>query len=485
MVIYDSLIPEELLEEVRKEAEKIFAGRHAWKYDQRQDEINHLMVERALDGLTVVRLKGGDPLIFGRAGEEMEALWKAEVPFEVVPGITAASAGAAAAGIPLTHREWASAVTFITGHEAWWKQERSTRLREFVKAGETLVFYMPVKKLPEIVEELKEAGMESNTPCVLIHRAYTPSQRSVKGTLQDIVLLAEKVQMSPPALFIVGRVCRYADLFNWYERRPLFGIGVINTRARHQARDMTRLLKERGAYVFHFPVIEIKPIVDGKSVKETAKKIQAADYVVFTSRNGVHVFMEALFKAGMDARVFGRCQLVCIGSATAEALQVYSLRADVVPEKFVAEGVLEHLIHRGDIRTRKVLIIRAEKAREILPETLRSHGAHVEVIPVYRTVMPEEVKEKAKVLQEEVQNGGLHCVTFTSSSTVENFFRALGEDAAGEILGNLHIAVIGPVTRETIKGKGFKPDIEPENFTVEALVSAIESFYKGKRERIS
>jgi len=473
VVVYDYLASPKLLRYVPREAELIYAGkRGGGKHTHTQEEINQILVDHALAGRNVVRLKGGDPFIFGRGGEELEVLAEHNIPFEVVPGVTSATAAATYAGVPITHRGYTSSVAFITGHEDPTKSETSIDWDRIATGIGTLVFYMGIKNLPSIATNLIRAGRDAKTPVVVVRWASTPIQRSVVGTLADIADRVKAEGITPPALVVVGEVVKLRDKINWFEKRPLFGKRVMVTRTREQASELVNLLEEQGADVLERATIAIQPPESWEPLDLALAKLHQYDWVLFTSLNAVQNFFPRLHEQGKDARAFGRAHIGVVGSATAEALRGYGLLADLVPAKFTSEGLAASLVGAG-VAGKSILIPRAAKAREVLTETLEQAGAMVETVPVYQNVRPTGYEDQ---LRQELTEERVDVVTFTSSSTVTNFLHMLNEKDPRklvELLKNTAIAPIGPITGQTVRKNGLAVDIMPATHTIPDLVEAI------------
>ena len=467
VVIYDYLASDALLGLAPPEAERIYVGKQAGDHALSQSGINALLVAKGREGKCVVRLKGGDPYIFGRGGEEAEALLEAGLDFEEVPGISSAIAGPAYAGIPLTHRGYASSVTVITGHEDPTKPGSVHNWQALAASANTLVFVMGMKNLPEISRQLCAAGLSPETPAALVHWGTTSHQRSLAATLRDLPAEAVAQGFTNPSVIVVGEVVRLRERLNWFERRPLFGRRVVVTRAREQASGLAAGLQELGAEVVEFPTIAIRP--EDPALLDTALTALASyDWVVFTSANGVRFFWDRLAARGMDTRALAGNKVAAIGSATAEALAARGLRADFVPPAFVAEEVARGLIAQG-VDGARVLIPRAREAREVLPEDLRRAGAVVDVVPVYVTE-PAATNREAVLARLEADE--LDWVTFGSSSTVRNFFAQISPEQARRAT-RLRFACIGPVTAATLREYGFEPHVQPDQFTIPCLLEAL------------
>ncbi|MEK6790258.1 MAG: uroporphyrinogen-III C-methyltransferase [Deltaproteobacteria bacterium] len=474
-VIYDFLANERLLEHAKKGAERIYAGKKGRAKTMAQEEINALIIRKAKAGKTVVRLKGGDPFIFGRGGEEAEELVKAGLTFEVIPGVSSAIAAPAYAGIPLTHRDFASSVTFITGQEDP-RKESSNIAWDALSKG-TLVFLMGWKNLPTIAAKLHENGWDDSTPVALIRWGTMTKQRCVTGRLDNIARLAVESGMKPPMITVVGNVVKLRDKLNWFETKPLFGKRVLITRTSAQAGAFARLLEAEGAEPIGFPVIKTIPPASWAALDRAIKRLSSYDWAIFTSVNGVNYFFERLYKLGKDVRALYGVKLCAIGPKTAEALKGRGLNVDLTPSEYRAEAIIEALGRRR-IRGKRFLLARALDAREVLPTEIKRLGGMIDVPCAYRTILP--VKE-AGALKEELSAGNIDVVTFTSSSTVTNFMSIFKKGEAQRRLGNVKIACIGPITAKTAEDAMLKVDIMPGDYTVEALCCAMTDYY-GKGE---
>lgn len=474
VVVYDYLANPVLLDHAPERAERIYVGRRDRGAYQDQHEVNHLLIGKARDGKVVVRLKGGDPFVFGRGGEEAEAVAEAGIPFEVVPGVTSAVAVPAYAGIPVTHRTLASTVAFVTGHEDPTKGTSSMEWPRLASADGTLVFLMGMKNLPAIVERLTKDGKSIETPVALIRWGTRSHQRTVVGTLQDIVEKAEQAQMEPPTIIVVGQVVRLRDQLNWYETRPLFGKRILVTRAREQAGELSTLLAEYGAEPVEYPVIQIVPPESWRELDDALADVSRYHWLVFTSVNGIRPFMERLKHRGQDARALSGLRIGCIGPRTAEELARYGLNADLIPAQFQAEGLIAAMTRAG-VSGRRVLIARAAVAREILPDQLRAAGAEVHVVTVYRTIRPlGEVKR----LKDQLAGRDLHVMTFASSSTVRNFCALFeNRDEMRKLTTGVAVACIGPITAQTAEEEGLPVTIMAKDNTIPALVDAIVHYF--------
>ncbi len=474
VVLYDYLANPALLAHASDQAECLYVGRRGRGKYPEQQEITRLLIERAREGKTVVRLKGGDPFVFGRGGEEAEALASAGIEFEVVPGVTAAIAAPAYAGIPVTHRTLASTVTFVTGHEDPDKPSPGVEWPRLASSHGTLVFLMGMKNLPSIVANLTTEGRSSTTPVAIIRWGTRAAQRTVVGTLADIVERAQAANMEPPTVIVVGDVVRLRPHLNWFEQRPLFGKRILMTRAKEQAVELAERLASYGAEPVEAPTIKIVPPIDWAPVDRAIRTIASYGWVIFTSVNGVATFMTRLWTNGVDSRCLAGKRICCIGPRTARELEKFGVRADIVPAEYQAEGVLA-AVGAKEIATARILIPRAEVARELLPEELRTRGAHVDVVAVYRTVIPDAEVEGWR---QQLIDRQIHAVTFTSSSTVRNFFEMLGGmDQARPLLQSVAVACIGPITAKTAEEYGLTVSVMPGENTIPALVDAIVWHY--------
>jgi uroporphyrinogen III methyltransferase / synthase len=471
-VVYDRLAPEALLRQANPDAERIYVGKKPGNPTLSQEEISDLLVELGRAGKTVVRLKGGDPYVFGRGGEEALALIEAGLPFEVVPGVTSGIAAPAYAGIPVTHRGISTSVTLVTGHEDPTKGSPDVDWEKLANGTETLVLYMGVGRLKEISTRLMEAGKSRQTPVACIRWGTVAEQRTVTGTLQDIAGRVADAGLKPPAIIVVGGVValRQSGL-DWFERRPLFGRRIVVTRARTQAGELSAELERLGAEVLEFPTIEIVPPEDFGPLDAAIRELDSFGLIVYTSVNGVDAFLDRLRHHGLDLRAVRRdAKVAAIGPATAERIEQAGLRVDVVPEEYMAEALIGALdIDR--LAGERVLIPRAKVAREILPEKLRESGAEVVVPPAYQSVPLAEGKEEVSV---HLRSGEIDCVTFTASSTVENFVGAFGAEEAARLLDETRVACIGPITADTARKYGFRVDTEAKEYTIPGLIEAVK-----------
>ncbi|MDX6669932.1 MAG: uroporphyrinogen methyltransferase / synthase [Solirubrobacteraceae bacterium] len=453
VVLYDRLIPHGALDGARADAELVYVGKEPGRPALAQEDIGALLVEHGRTGRRVVRLKGGDPFVFGRGGEEAAALRAAGIAYEVVPGVTAGVAAPAYAGIPVTHRDAASAVAFVTGHEDPEKEESALDWEALARFPGTLVFYMGVRRLPRIAEALIAAGRAADDPAAVVERGTLPGQRTVLATLSTIAQRVEQEGLRAPAITVVGPVAALREQLAWLEERPLHGRTVAVTRARAQASGLVAKLRGLGADVVEAPAIRIEPLPG------EAPDLDGYDLVVFTSPNGVSLFFERLSDGGRDARALAGKTVAAIGPGTADALRERGIEPDVVPERSVAESLLEAL---EDVAVQRALVARAQEARDVLPDGLRERGAEVDVLELYRTVaepLDGDAREAAL---------GADWIAFTSASTVRYFL-----DAAGGQPPRGRIVSIGPVTSAALREHGLEPAVEAAEHDVDGLVAAL------------
>ncbi len=470
VVLFDYLANPALLEFAPAHAEQVYIGRRGRGAYSSQQDINELLVTKAREGKCVVRLKGGDPFVFGRGGEEAEVVAEAGIPFEVIPGVTSAVAVPAYAGIPVTHRTMASTVTFVTGHEDPTKDESVVEWPRLATVNGTLVFLMGVKNLPLIVEKLLQEGKSPDTPVALIRRGTYMSQQTVTGTLANIVAQAKAVNLQPPTVIVIGAVVSLRERLDWFEQRPLFGKRILVTRPKHQAAAFSHILEAYGAEAIECSTLEIVPPLSWKELDEAILKIQNYDWLVLTSVNGVQAFMKRLQFHCRDIRSLAGLQLCCIGPRTAAEAAKFGISADYVPDEYQAEGVLATMKKVG-VSGQQVLIPRAEVAREILPEQLREMGATVDVVPSYRAVPPSMEIEG---LKQRFRQGDIHFITFASSSTVRNFCEIFeSREEMVQMTKKVTMACIGPITAETVFEYGLSVDIVAKENTIPALAEAI------------
>lgn len=469
-IIYDYLVNPELLKYRKKDCKLIYVGKKAGAHTLRQDKINELLVKEAKVYPCVLRLKGGDPFIFGRGAEEAAYLRKKKINFEIVPGVTSAIAVPAYAGIPLTQRCKNSTVGFITGHEDPVKLDSSIDWQALVKALGAMVFLMGVENLDFIVKKLIACGKPKNTPVALIRWGTTSRQKTVTGTLDNIAGLSRKNKITPPAIIVVGDTVGLRKQLNWFEKKPLFGKRIIVTRTREQASLLSERLGGLGAQVIEIPTIKVESLGADKQLREEFSS-ESYDWVFFTSQNGVSEFAAFLERAGKDSRIFGKAKICAIGPETAKSLQAIGIKPDYLPQEFVSEAIVGHfkaLKSKSGIKP-KALILRAKKARDILPAGLKEAGFEVKVIDLYDTVAPKE----SVLLLKEAFKEKIDFVTFTSSSTAQNFIKLAGSDYRRRLSG-VKIVSIGPVTSNTLRKFGLKIAAQAKVYTIEGMVKAME-----------
>lgn len=469
VVIYDLLLNEALLEHCPAHTKKIQAPDPRVR-TTRQPELNQMLVEHAKAGKVVVRLKGGDPYIFGRGGEEAVALTEAGIPFEVVPGITSAIAAAAYAGIPVTHRDYASSVAFVTGHSAAMRPDSNINWELLATAVDTLVVYMGVAHLRQITERLMTHGRNPKTPISLVRVGTTPQQQVVQGTLDDIVQKVEASQLKSPAIIVVGEVNRLREQLRWFDTKPLFGKRILVTRARAQASGFAALLEANGAEVIQFPTIKIQPItIDSKDIPAPDKY----DWVIFTSVNAVEIFYERLWENGKDVRVFGGTKICAVGPKTVEALNDIGLQPDFVPTHSRGSAIAAEM---EDVSDKKILLPRAKIATADLPNGLRERGAGVDDVSLYDTL--KVTNKDHETIEADLLKGKIDLVTFTSSSTVTNFLEMFPAHAPTVLLADVKVAVIGPTTQQTAVEHGVHVDVVAKCATIDGLVETIVGEYQ-------
>lgn len=476
IVFYDALTHPALLDHCAEACEKVFVGKRAEKHFVKQEDTNALIADAALAGKDVARLKGGDPMVFGRGGEECAYLKERSVPFVVVPGVTSAIAAPTYAGIPVTHRDAASSFAVITGHERGDRAESANRdggqsegrrrWDRIAHAADTLLFLMGVESLGEISARLIENGRAPETLVAVVQWGTWPQQKVATGTLETIAGEVKRLGITAPAVTVVGDVVRYRESLRWFDNRPLSGKRVLVTRAREQASALSAKLRVLGAEPVEFPTIKIAPPEDNFAALDLAlSQLSTFDWVVFTSANGVKFAFERLREAGKDARAFGLAKVAAIGPGTADVLKSHGIRADFVPTEFVAEKVLAEFPE--SVSGKKILIPRAAEARELLPETWTAQGADVTVAPAYRSLPDASNSDE---IRQQLSANSIDAITFASAVTVTNFVEALGADS---IPANVRLICIGPITAQTCREKLREPDAVAETYTLDGLVEAL------------
>lgn len=477
VIVYDYLANPKLLDWARDDVERIYVGKSAGRHSIPQDEIEEILVEQANKGKQVVRLKGGDPFVFGRGGEEIDELQIDKIPFEIVPGVTAALASAAYAGIPLSHRDYSSAITFLTGHENPEKHTLSIDFKAYAKTNGTLCLYMGVGQLSRITNELKEGGMSAETPVAIIEWATLNRQRSVYGTLDTIVADLKASGLGAPAMIIIGEVVAHRTKTEWFEGRELFGKRFVVTRAREQAGQLTQMLEKKGAEVIELPFIEVKQEFDAARLSEILAGIAVYEWVIFTSANGVKTFFELFYKAFDDIRCLGPMRIAAVGAATARAIEAHKLKVDFVPKQANAEALAKELIENEGMESVQVLVVTGNQNREELVTKLETEGrAIVDVLPLYKTRKTDLLKNDAAA---RFRQEGADAILFTSSSTVHSFIDQsaafeLEEGARRPVLGS-----IGPMTSKTLTEKKLPIGFEASVSSLEHFVDAAITHFKS------
>src|SRR5436853_3542004 len=472
VIVCDHLANPERVSWARDDAEIIYVGKRAGEHALGQEKINVLLIEKARAGKDVVRLKGGDPFVFGRGAEEARAIVDAGIEFEIVSGITSAIAGPAYAGIPVTHRAENSHITFFTGHEDPAKTESAIDYAALAKLGGTQVMLMGVKRLGSIAREMLEQGVRNDLPVALVRWATTGRQETLTGTLQNIAQRAVASGFEAPAVAVFGEVVALRETLNWYENRPLSGKRIVVTRTRKQASALSNKLRALGAHVVELPTIRIEPPGDLRGFAELVQGAHVYDWIVFTSANGVEAFFDVFFKLYDDAREIGGARIAAIGPATAQRVKDFHLNVDLQPEEFVAEAVVREFQKQGGVENLRILLARAEKARDVLPKQLSNLGAILDEAFAYRTVLETRdiTGARRRFLEE-----GADLITFTSSSTVENFL-----DLGLPWPKGMQVASIGPITSKTASDRGLTIDIEARRHDIDGLDEAVRHFYSNR-----
>lgn len=478
VLVYDRLASPRLLAYARPEAERIYVGKSPDRHAMVQEEINQLLVDKAKEGKVVTRLKGGDPFVFGRGGEEAELLVENHIPFEVVPGITSAISVPAYAGIPVTHRGYTSTLAIITGNEDPSKDDSSIAWDKIATGAGTLVFLMGMGNLPGICARLMEFGRPPETPVALIRWGTRPEQRTITGTLENIHQRATEANFKNPAVIVVGEVVKLRDKLAWFENRPLFGRRVIVTRSREQASVLSSAIEALGGEAWEFPTIQIAPPEDFTPLDKAITDVRSYRWVIFTSVNGVKMFFDRMRENKKDIRDLSDVRLCAIGPRTKEELEMRGLMVDYVPGEYRAEEIVEGL--RGKVLPGdRVLLPRADIARKLLPRALEEMGAVVHEVVAYRTVLGDG---DAAAIRQALADGEVSVVTFTSSSTAQNFVKLLGEEGLPQLMEKVTVASIGPITSRTARELGLRVDIEAKEYTINGLVQAMTDYFTGRED---
>jgi uroporphyrinogen III methyltransferase/synthase len=479
VVVYDALVNTELLRLAPKSAEIIYGGKRAREHATPQKDLNQLLIGKAREGKTVVRLKGGDPYVFGRGGEEAEELSDAGVPFEVVPGVSSFVAVPNYAGVPLTHRDFCSKLTLITGHEDPAKEASRIDWEQVAKTPGTQVIMMGTDRIGQIAQTLVSHGMDSATPIAMIRWGTTGRQQSIEGTLANIGEVANNSKIQPPTVAVIGEVVKLRPKLNWFERRPLFGQRVVVTRTREQASQLASQLHELGAEVLEVPTIKIEPPTRREDVVDALLELNAYDWLVFTSANGVAAFFEYFFRQFHDMRDIGGARIAAVGPATAKKLKELHLQVDLMPDEAMASRIAEAFSEYESIENLKICLLRAEVANRELPAALEGLGAIVDDVACYKTVPePDDPSGAAAKLVED----GADWITFTSSSTVEHFHARFDLPGLVKKFPGIKLASIGPETSKTLAGLGLKPTVEAKEHTIEGLVGALLGAQNAKQK---
>ncbi len=475
VVVYDRLVSPALLRQAPQGCEMIDVGKSPKQHTRSQEAINALLVEKALAGKVVVRLKGGDPFLFGRGGEEAEALAEAGVPFEVVPGVTSAIAAPAYAGIPVTHRDHTSAFAVVTGHEDPTKADSSLDWQKLATGVGTLTFVMGVGNLPKIVAKLIEHGRDPRTPVAVVQQGTEASQKTVAGTLTDIVEKAREAAIRPPAVIVVGEVVALREKLRWFDTKPLFGKRVLVTRSRDQASALSERLRELGAEPLEHPTIDIAPPKDFGPLDDAIAELAAYDWLIFTSANGVRAFVDRMIEKRAGTPALSGRRIAAVGPATAQALAEHGLRADYMPPVYTTEGIAAGL---GDVAGQRILLPRAARAPRQLARALRDKGAAVDEVAAYRTLAVGASDELKALLAD----GQIDIITFTSSSTVRNLAASLRPSQRSQVMSRCLVACIGPVTARTAERLGIRVDVMASEHTIAGLVDAIVTAVAERRQ---
>ena len=470
VVVYDALINGDILALAPPSAEIIYAGKRSGEHAIPQEELNRLLADKARAGQCVIRLKGGDPYVFGRGGEEAQALAEAKIPFEVVPGVSSIYAAPGYAGIPITHRDHCSSFTVFTGHEDPEKGESGAVWAQAAKAPGTKIILMGVTRIRQISQALTAHGMDENTPVAMIRWGTTGRQQTIEGTLKTIAGVVERTQFKPPALTIIGEVVQLRRQLNWFEKRPLFGRRIVVTRTRAQAGQLSRQLLERGADVLEIPVIRIQPPTERLALADALLELNSYDWLIFTSPNGVAAFFEYFFKAFDDMRDIGGVRIAAVGPATAAKLRELHLQVDLTPDEFTGKKIAAAFAKFQSIENLKMCLLRAEVANPDLPKALEELGAIVDDIAIYKTVAETEDPAGAGAAMLE---SGADWITFTSGSTVEHFHARFDLPKLLKKFPQMKLASIGPETSKAIRALGLEPALEAKAHTTEGLLAAL------------
>lgn len=474
VVVYDFHLNSQILNYINRDAEFIYAGKRGGHHEMSQDEINQALIEKAMEGKVICRLKGGDPFIFGRGGEEAEALYENGIGFEIIPGISSSVAAPAYAGIPLTHRKYSSSFAVITGNEDVTKPESTIDWTGLARNFDTLVFLMGVKNIPNITQKLLHYGKPADTPAALIRWGTRPDQKTVVSTLSEIAAAAKDAQIRPPAVMVIGKVVKLREALNWYENKPLFGHRILITREYSSDYEP---LEDLGAEIFEFPTIKIVPPDSYEQLDLSIDSIETYNWIIFTSKNGFNFFFQRLLQKDRDIRDLKGIKICAIGSKTAETVKSCGIKVDLIPDEFSAEGLIQAFTRQSKVNGLqgiKILLPRAKEAREIFPQKVRELGGSIDTPVAYKTTKPEK---HAKRLQRFLKSGRITIATFTSAATFNNFLDIVGDDAVS-FLRDVTIAVIGPVTAKAVEKADLKVEIMPKQPTITAMTEEIIRWVK-------
>lgn len=475
VVVYDFHLNAQMLNYIDHKAEFVYAGKRGGFHEMSQEEINQALVRYARDGKIVCRLKGGDPFVFGRGGEEALALHDAGVDFEIIPGITSAIAAPAYAGIPVTHRRYSSSFAVVTGNEDITKTTSTIDWKHFARGFDTLVFLMGIKNIESLTQKLIENGRDPSTPTAVIRWGSRPDQKTIISSLSDIAKLIKHDDIRPPAVMIVGDVVKIRESLKWYEKKPLFGHRILITR---EYTEDYEPLEDLGGEIFEFPTIKTVEPDDYSDLDNSIERIEHYNWLVFTSAKGVSFFFQRLIQKDKDVRDLKGIKICAVGKKTADAVKKLGIKVDITPDEFNSEGMIDKFRHIcNDFRSLKILLPRAFEARDVFPDMIRQNGGSIDTPVAYKSIKPDR---HGKRLQRFLKEGRITIATFTSAATFRNFLDIMGEDAI-DFLRSVVIASIGPVTTKEIEKSGLKVTIMPKEATISSMVDAIISWVKRER----
>ncbi|MCX8028181.1 MAG: uroporphyrinogen-III C-methyltransferase [Thermodesulfovibrionales bacterium] len=473
VVVYDFHLNAQMLNYIDHKAEFVYAGKRGGHHEMTQDEINNALIHYANEGKMVCRLKGGDPFVFGRGGEEAMALAQAGIDFEIIPGITSAIAAPAYAGIPVTHRMYSSSFAVVTGNEDITKPSSTIDWKHFARGFDTLIFLMGIKNIASITQKLIENGRDPSTPAAVIRWGSRPDQRTVVSTLQDIAGIIKQDDIRPPAVMIVGNVVNVRQHLKWYEKKPLFGHRILITR---EYTEDYEPLEELGGEIFEFPTIKTIEPDDYSELDSCIERIEDYNWLVFSSAKGVEFFFKRLIDINKDVRDLKGIKICAVGKRTAETIRSWGIKVDMTPDEFNSEGLIAKFNQQcGSLQSLRILLPRALEARDVFPDMIRKNGGVIDTPVTYKTIKPER---HGKRLQRFLKEGRITIATFTSASTFKNFLDIMGEGAV-DFLNGVTIASIGPITTQAILKTGLKVSIQPKEATISAMVDAIVNWVTG------